>query len=840
MDSLIRDLRYAIRGLLRSPGFTLAVVATLALGVGANTTMFSVLNRLFLEPPAHVRDASRVKRLYFSHRLDWMGETSFNAGASFPGYESLLPVRAFRRVAAFTGADYRVSVGVGVGARQARVSAVTASFFPLLGVRAVRGRFFGSTEDRLGAEPVAVVSHRYWMRQMAGDSNVLGRTLTIGPFAYTVIGVAPPGFTGAGLEEPDLWLPIQQAAPLMLQQAAPLMPGAEALRNRGWFWLSFLARLSPGASPAAAAAEASLAFRRAAAASERPSDPLGTVVLGPIQAARGPDMSSDAKVGLWVGLVALVVLLIACANVANLLLARGMRRRTELAVRAGLGAGRARLARQLLAESSILAAAGAVAGLLVASWGGAVVRAYLLPAAAAGSLLDARVLAFTVAAAAAVALLGGGAPAWLSSRVDLASALRSGEREAGAARGRLRSGLLAAQVALTLVLLVGAGLFVRSLRHAETLDYGFDVAHLLAARVDLNGTSGAPVQFSRRDAGGGATADPRSALYLRLADRLRANPAVAGVAASTGSPFESVYAIDVRVSGRDTLPRVPSGGPYVVTATPGYFSTMGTGIVRGRGFTSADVKGAMPVTVVSRSFARLAWPGRDPVGECLYLGEDANEPCVRVVGEAADVRSTDVTGEAPLTYYVPFAQHLTAWPLDGLLIRTRGPAAAAAGEIQHALQTAEPDLPFVSVQPMLDRVEPQWRSWQLGATMLSEFGALALAIAALGLYGVTAYGVSQRTREIGVRIALGAGGGDVVRLAVTQAIRATAVGGAIGLLVALALARALSSLLFGVKPLDPASLGEAVMVLLAVATLAAWLPARRAAAVDPMEALRTE
>jgi predicted permease len=828
LDSLIQDLRYALRGLRRTPGFAVAVVATLALGVGANATMFGVLDTLLLKPPAHVRDASRVKRVYF--RTTDHGQTNVYPDASFPGYESLRPVPAFSAVAAMTPVG-RASTGVGADARQVSVAAVSASFFPLLGVAAERGRFFDSTEDRPGAEPVAVVSHRYWIRQMAGDPQVLGHTLEIGGLVYTIVGVAPRGFAGVDLDEPDLWLPIQRSA--------SLLSSADALRYRGWFWLSIIARLAPGAEPAAAALQADLAYRRVARASDRPQDTSSAVLLGPIQAARGPEMSSDAKVALWVGLIALAVLLVACANVANLLLVRGLRRRTEMAVRAGLGAGRARLARQLLVESSVLAVAGAAAGLLVAAWGGTVVRAYLLPAAT-GTFVDPRVLAFTAAAAVAVAVLAGGAPAWLSSRIDLASALRSGDRDVGDLRGLLRSGLLATQVALTLVLLVGAGLFVRSLRHAETLDYGFDLGHLLAARAELNGSVGGPVAITRRDAGpGGATSDPQSALYLRLVERVGRAPSVAGAAASAGSPFQSEYGIPVRASGRDSLPRTAGGGPFVVEVTPAYFATAGTAILRGRGFTDADVEGVTPVSVVSRTFAAVAWPDRDPIGECLYLGSGSST-CVQVVGVVADTRPESVTGAPPLMYYVPFAQRLARMPLDGMLIRTRGAPAAAESEVQHILQTAEPGLPFVSVERLLDRVRPQWRSWRLGATVLSVFGLLALVIASLGLYGVTAYGVAQRTREIGVRIALGAGGGSVVRMVVMRTVRAAGLGAAAGLLAALVLGRALASLLFGVKPLDAASVLAAAALLLAVSAVAAYLPARRAARVDPMEALRTE
>jgi putative ABC transport system permease protein len=842
VDTLIQDLRYAVRGLRRSPGFTLVVVLTFALGIGANTTMFGVLDRLLLRAPAHVRDASRVERVYF--RREMFGRQRVSEGTSYPDYEALATARGFSAAAAVTNGN--VSIGTGAEARPARVRAVSASYFPLLGVRPELGRFFDSTDDQIGAGPVLVVSHGYWQRELAGDPGVLHRTVRIGDFVYAVVGVAPKGFTGADLEEPDLWLPFRQSA--------PLLSSAEALSSRNWFWMTVLVRLAPGATRTSAAAEAQIAFDRGQAASGAGtiSAPGGaprmgrrqiqtSVLLGPIQEARGPEMSSDAKVALWVGLIALAVLLVACANVGNLLLGRGLRRRTEMAVRAGLGAGRGRLVRQLLVESVILALGGGLAGLLVALWGGAVVRAYLLPeAAVAGSLLDPRILAFTFAAAVVAGVLAGIAPAWQSSRTDLAASLKTGGHDVGSTRGLLRSTLLATQVALTLVLLVGAGLFVRSLRHAETLDYGLDLDHLLVAHANLHVGGVGQMRVTRTEApGGNAPTDPQSAAYLRLMDRIRANPAVANAAVTVSTPFQSAIMLMLGVSGRDSLPRVAGGGPVQTAVSPTYFATTGTRILRGRGFTDGDVEGAAPVAVVGESFARMAWPGADAIGQCIYIGPSRTS-CIQVVGVAADVRTGGVMEGATLLYYLPFAERLVPMPLQGLLIRTRGPARAAAGEVQHALQTAEPDLPFVSVRSMLDDVEPQWRSWQLGATMLSVFGLLALVIASLGLYGVTAYGVAQRTREIGVRIALGAQDGDVVRLAVAQALRATAIGGAVGLLVALALARAVASLLFGVKPLDPTSLAAAVVVLLAVAAVAAWLPARRAAAVDPMEALRTE
>jgi putative ABC transport system permease protein len=828
---VLTDLRFALRSLRSNPGFTAAVVLTLALGIGANTTMFGVLDTLLLRPPAHVRDAGRVQQLYLLRDFG-PGHVFTMAFASVPAYEDLGAVPGFQALAASLPAS--VSVGRGAGARPAEVRAVTASYFPLLGVQPAFGRFFDSTEDRLGAAPVAVVSFRYWLAQLHSDPGVLGRTLPIGQSDYAIVAVAPEGFTGADPTGPDLWLP--------LRTAAPDLNVAPALTSRSWSGIRMVARLAPGTTPDAAAAQATLAYRRG---SGRPSDKT-TILLRPIREARvlrsaqqasSPLMSSDAEVALWLGGLALAVLLVACANVANLLLARGLRGRREIAVRLGLGAGRARLIRQMLAESAVLAAAGGVAALLVALWGGAVVRTFLLPDLPHSvSVLEPRLLAFTAAVAALATLLAGTVPAWQLSRGDVAASLRSGGRDVTTTRGHLRSTLLAVQVALTLALLVGAGLFVRSLRNAETLDYGLDLRHLLIADLNVRSSMGGSLAL------GGGREDPQSALYLRLLRRIRANPAVASAAASMGTPYVgSRYSVtDLKVSGRDSLPTTPGSMISFNAVSADYFAAAGMPVARGRGFTDADeVLGAPPVAVVGQALARLAWPDRDPIGQCLFVGEN-DATCAQVIGVVGDTRTGGVEEQPTLVYYLPYGQHLISPPIDGLVIRTREPAAEAQGEVQRALQSAEPDLPYVHVESLADRIAPFWRSWQLGAAMFTAFGVLALVIAALGLYAVTAYGVTQRTQEIGVRMALGAQRGDVVRLAVGQALRATAIGAGAGLLAALVLSRAVRALLFQVQPADPATLAASIALLLVVAAAAAFVPARRAAQVDPMEALRCE
>ena len=815
LATLTQDLRYALRGLARAPGFTLAVVATLALGIGANTTMFGVLNALLLQPPRWIERPDEIARVYFRSTDPVMG-TFTGTSTSVPGYEALARgVPAFRSTAAFW--DARMSLGHGAEAREVSLGVVSHTYFGTLGVRPAFGRFFGADEDRPQGEHTAVLGWQFWHTRFSGDSAVIGRALPIGTSTYTVIGVAPEGLTGANQGEPDVWLP--------LGAAAADVNSVESLTSRGWHWIQVVARLAPGADRAAAAAIATTVYRQDLATDHR-RDTTVSVLLGPIQRARGPSMSDNAKVSLWVGGVALIVLLVACANVANLLLARGVRRRREIAVRLGLGASRARIALQLLVESLVLGALGGAAALLVAAWGGSLVRRFLLQDLPGNApLLPWRVLAFTAAVALVAGVLAGMAPAFQSSRVDLSTSLKDAGRSITGGRSRLRAALLATQVAFTLVLLVGAGLFVRSLRNVEALDLGVNVSHLLVGTVELPPNDADPAQAD--------------AIYLRLLERIRTYPGVAAAAASVGTPFGWSHSTDVRASGADSIPQVRDGGPYFVAVTPDYFRTVGLGILSGRGITEADGSRAGRVAVVSRTFARLVWPTRDALGQCLYVDHD-DSTCVQVVGVAQDARRNRVVESETMYYYLPYAQHIVTPRLNGLLIRTAGRPEGVQAGIQRALQESEGDLPYVSVRPLEDAVAPQLRSWRLGATMFTAFGMLALLIAVMGLYGVTAYNVSQRTQEIGVRIALGARSADVLGMVVGQGVRAAAVGDVAGALGAVALGRGIAALLYGVTPTDPLVFGTVALLLLAVAAAAAFVPAVRAARVDPMEALRYE
>ncbi|OGT94590.1 MAG: hypothetical protein A2083_06425 [Gemmatimonadetes bacterium GWC2_71_9] len=815
MSGLLRDVRYAVRTLARTPLFTLGVVVTLGLGLGVNSTMFGVVDALFLRPPARVEDPGRIVRVYLRRHFGVMGEVT-GSGTGYPAYQDLRDhVPAFAATAAV--ANRSMGLGRGAQARQVHVAAVSWTYWRVVGVTPALGRLFGRDDDRPGGERVAVLSWGFWQRTLGGERDVLGRALALGSGTYTVIGVAPQGFGGLDLRPADLWIPIEPAA------SAGEVVASEALTSRNWTWMDIVARVRPGVRRETAAAAATVVYRRGFPP-DRKADAPATVVLGPVQEARGPDASSDARVSAWIGFVAVVVLLIACANVANLLLARGVARRREMAVRAGLGAGRAGLMRLLMSESLVLAILGGAAALLLALWTGSAVRHFLLPVLPPEvSVVDLRVLAFTAAAVMATALLAGAVPAVQASRADLADALKSGGHGATPRGGRTRAALLAIQVALTLVLLVGAGLFVRSLRNVQEIDLGFDADRVVVASADFD-EAGVPVEAA-------------NAAYLRLVERLQQLPGVAAAGASMGAPFGWSYSTDLRAEGVDSIPSVHTGGPYFNRVTPGYFAALGLRLLRGRVLTSADRRGAERVAVLGATMARLIWPGQNPLGRCLYVGQ--GKECTRVVGVVADARRGRVTESQVMQYYLPLDQ-LDYLKVSAVFVRSRGDASTLVDAVRREIVAAEPGLPYVQVFTITQQFASQLRSWRLGAAAFSAFGALALVIACLGIFAVISYGVSRRTQEIGIRMALGAEAGAIARMVLGQGLRPVAVGLALGWCGAWALGRAVASLLFGVSPSDPLVFASVVAALLGVALLASWLPARRAARVDPMLALRNE
>jgi predicted permease len=804
---MLQDLRYALRTLSRSPGLVAAAVICLALGIGANTTIFGIVDTLLFRPPAHVEDPGRVVRVYFRWHSPHFGSTTSSV-TGYPVYTLIRDsTRAFDAVAAFTHSQ-RASLGRGAEARRVDLQLASSSYFPLLGVRPALGRFYAQDEDRPGGPPVVVLGHRFWQGAFGGDSGIVGRRLAIGRGTYTVVGVAPERFTGMDLENVDVWAPLTAAT-------AELM-GAAYL-NRGSYFLRIVGRIG-ARGRAAAEREATVLFR----AEDRYSwgDSAALATLGPVQWAWGPEISQNARVSTWLAAVSVIVLLIACANVANLLLARSLQRQRDVAIRLALGSGRWRLARQLLTESLLLAIGGGIAALFVTLWAGPLIRAFLLrdiPAAAAA--VDARVLAFTALLALLTGLLGGAAPAWQVGRRDLTPALKGGAAEGRYQRSRLRAGLLVGQVALTVVLIVGAGLFARSLRNVEGQDFGFDPAHTLVATMDLRAAGYRPAEIN--------------ALHLRMLERLQALPGVVAAAATVGHTFGSHTACGASIPGRDSIPTLPTGGPYCQQVTPGYFAAMGTP-VRGRAFTQAD-RGA-PVAIVNQTMARHLWPGETAIGKCFVRSDTR---CYEVVGVVPDARRFKAVEDVSMHFYEPFAGDSSEF-ITALALRAKGRPEDLIAPVRRVLQATVANLPFANVTPIADLVAPSIRPWRLGSTMFGVFALLALVLSAVGLYGVLAYTVAQRTHEMGVRVAMGAQRWDVLRLMISHGVGIAALGAGVGTLVALAAGQVLSSLMYGVSPRDPVVLFAAALLPIVVSGVASYVPAWRASRVDPVVALRYE
>ncbi len=809
-----QDLGYVVRQLRRAPGFTAAVLLTFALGIGANATMFSVIDRTLLRPPAFVRDPDRIAALVAGTDGEFDQLTS-----NFPVYRALRDnATAFDHVAATATVD--VPLGRGEGAQNVSGMLATATYFPMLGVSPALGRFYRPDEDQepMGAA-VVVVSYDFWQRQFSGVSNAIGARLFLGDRDFTVIGVTPKGFTGIDLVAPALWIPMSTASGLQ-----PM--GTGWARTSVATWLRVFARLRPGV-PADRAADDAMRIARAVAPSAFFTQKAWAFRLVPIMRARASEEGASASVLTLLGAMSAIVLLIACANVANLLVARGLRRRREIAVRLALGVSRSRLVAQLLAESVVLALAGGAAALLVAYWGGGVVRRLLLADAPVDvSPVDLRVLAFTAIVALAVGIVTGLVPALAASSPDLAGALKQGVREGGGQRMRARSVLLGTQAALCLVLLVGAGLFVRSLSRLGAMPLGVDLDRVLIGSMSLR-AAGRPK----------AEVD---AIFTRALERVRAVPGIAAAAVATTVPFGPSYGTGLAIAGPDSTVHETS---MIIAATEDYFRALGSHVLVGREFSASDAEGAPRVAVVNEMLATRIWGKASPIGRCIRVGADT-APCAQVVGVVENVRRQSIFEDSSDFVYVPLAQARTGNSARQLVIRPAagGDARRFIAPVRIAIQTSAPQLPYADVRLIADApiVQEALRPTRLGAALFGAFGALALALAAVGVYGVVSYDVGQRTREIGIRLALGAREADVARLVVWDGVRVVALGAAIGVAVALLGGRFVAPLLFEVSPHDPVVLGGIAAALLAVATIACIVPALRAMRVDAVVALRAE
>ena len=820
-----QDLRYALRGLRLKPGFAAAVILTLGLGIGANATMFGVVDRLLFRPPRFLTAPDRASRLYLARTN--RGKEIVSAEMGYQRYLDLRTMtRSFDAMTPFYTTSY--AIGSGEATRSMSVAISGADLWTMFDVKPVIGRFFTAEEDTppAGAR-VMVLSYEFWQTEFGGRSSALGSALDVGQWKFTIIGVAPEGFRGFAADGPvAAFVPISAAASDFFFNGR--IPWHSSY-NISWF--DAFARRKPGVSVAAANADLSVAFQQSYKL-ELAGSPKATrfeiarprAFAGPVLLDRGPEESSEAKVATWLIGVTAIVLLIACANVGNLLLARALRRRREIAVRIALGVSRGRLLLQLVTESVLLAVLGGAAGLIIAQWGGSIMRKTLLDTTDVdvSTFTDGRLLLVVAALAIVAGLLTGLAPAFQTGRGDIAAALKAGAREGTVQRSRLRWALLVTQAALSVVLLVGAGLFVRSLLNVKRVRMGYDVDQLLWVNTRLRGVKLDSIRAVQ--------------LQEQLHDRAEHVPGVEHAARALTAPFMSSYTFNLYVDGIDSVAKL--GNFTAQAATPEFFATTGTRILRGRGITKDDRAQTSRVIVVGESMASRLWPGQDAIGKCIRVEGDT-APCASVVGIAEDVRLESMS-ETQMHYYLPLAQFHPYMTGTGIFVRTSGPARKRADEVRRALQPLMPGTAYVTVTPMTTTIAPSMRSWTVGATMFTAFGLLALVLAAIGLYSVIAYNVAQRTQEMGVRIALGAQSRDVVSLVIREGVRIVVPGVVLGAAIALIAGRWVAPLLFEVSPKDPPVLATVVAVLIAVAMVASWVPAARAARVDPIEALRAD
>jgi putative ABC transport system permease protein len=812
MESLLHDIRYALRILRRSPGFAIVAVLALALGIGANSAVFSLLNAVVLKPLPY-KNPEQLVQLWM--RFTGIGIPNNQNWVSAPEFEDLQQNHSLSHLAAIDDANFNIAIGGAPERIEAGV--VSTSLFPMLGVQAQAGRVFLEEEGKPGRNGVVLLSDGLWRRRFGADPAVPGRKLVMNGQSYQIVGVLPPGFQLPG--NADVWV--------------PLVFPAEDLRpdNRGNHGLQVIARIKPGLTLEQARSDLTAVSNRIV--EQHPEYPYKQFNFAVISVPLLDQQVGDIRTALWVLMSAVgLVLLIACANVANLLLVRASAREREIAVRQALGISRARLIRQLLTESSILGLVGGLAGLTL---GYGALR--LLIALGATSFprvteahMDLRVLLFTVAVSLATGILFGLAPAFHASR-DTHGALKEGGRggTAGAGSHRLRGALVIAEIALSLTLLAGSGLLIRSFLRLQEVDTGFRPGGVLTMRVGL------PEQKYLKP-------EQTRVFYRDLLDRVRKLPGVDAAGAVTGLPLSGTGWSGTTTIDTTSVP-VPDRTPETDQrpVTPGYFEAMGIPLLRGRYFDRRDIATAAPVAIVDETLAKTYWPNQDPIGKRLRSGGgNANEKWRTVVGVVGHVRYRTLESPSRTEFYWPYDQTPFALGTMSLAIHTAGDPKSLAGPVQREVLALDPDQPVHRIRTMRELVSESVARRRLSMVLLAIFAAIALLLAAVGIYGIMSYSVAQRAHEVGIRMALGAGSGDVLRLVLGQSVWLTLTGIGVGLAGSLALTNFLSSLLFDVKATDPATFVSVAAILLAVALAASFIPAWRAANVDPVDALRQE
>jgi predicted permease len=815
----MKELKHALRTLLRSPAFTIAALAALTLGIGASTAIFSVVNAVLLKPLTYP-GADRIVQFFIST------PTGPDYGGSPARYNLLrAQTRAFEDVSAYETSGVGLSL-TGPNPEQVHGIHVTANYFQLFGTPVILGRTFTPDEDRPNGAQVAVISYGLWRRRFAGDRSIVGRSIPLSGVPHTIIGIAGPGFNTELDTPPDVWLPFQ------------IDPNSV---DHGRFF-AMVARLLPGVTIGSANAQLAVATDEFHRKYPNMAGPRDAFAVLPFQDAIVLQVRPSLLI--LAGAVCMV-LLIASANVANLLLVRATGRKREIAIRAAIGASRTRIVRQLLTESLLLSLTGAALGLALGMAG---IRALL--AVNPGNIprigphgeliaLDWRVLAFTAAVAIATGVIFGLFPALQASRTDLNTSLKesSGRSGTGSRSNRTRSLLVTAEISLALILLIGSALLIRTFVALRSVHTGLDPHHVLTMRMSLSGE-----RFQR---------SAQVATLIRDGvERVESLPGVTRAAATYVVPLETMFGVPFNIVGR-----TPTSGRYDgrgwIAASPGYFDVLRIPILSGRAFNDRDDGAGAGVAIINQSLARKFWPTGDPLGERLILGKgygpEFEEPARQIVGVVGDVLNFGPSSDPAPVVYVPMAQ-----VTDGLtalasrastvvwMVRTRGVPNQLSAAIQKQLQQASGGLPLASIRSMDEVVSQSTASEDFNALLMSIFGSTALLLAAIGVYGLMAYSVAQRTQEIGIRMALGAETSKVRNMVIAQGMRLALIGIALGLACAFPLSRLLASSLFGVKPWDPLAFTIVPAVLAAVALLAVWLPAHRATRIDPVIALRAE
>lgn len=819
LSQTVSDLTRTLRGLARRPGFALAASGTLTLGIGANAAIFGLVDRLLLSAPPHIADADRVFRLRYDTQDRGGGRISW-VRASYPAYEQLSRAETgFAALAGYIEAELTFTAGSQL--EELAVAVVTPTYFPLLGTTPALGRFPGGEAFGEADQRSMVLSHAFWRARFGGRPEVLGESVRLGEHHYTVVGIAPRGFRGDGIEPVDAWIP--------LVAGTPGIPVAWAT-SPDWRLLYVVGRLAPGLTPGQVSLQSSVAYRHALLETQAPDS---TAVVQVLRLAPGYDshneqITTEARVALWLQGVSLLVLIVALANVTNLLLLRSIERRRETAVRLALGIGRLGLVRYLSLESLILALAGGTGAVLLTLWLGPALWTVILPDGATTASAPARLGWVAAAVAAACALVMTLVPAVFLRFTSDSDVLRSGSRSATRRTTVTGEALVLVQVALTVVLLVGAGLFVRSMLRLGAIDLGMETDRVLAVRLN-------PDPSIREQ-------PVREGVFAGVADAIRTLPGVEVVGMSQTGPFLPSMSQGVTLPGHDKLPGVGPdrlGFPTFFAVTPEFFESVGLRILEGRNFTAADDSNGARVMLVDATMAATFWPRESAIGQCLRLGADSM-PCTTVVGVVQDSKRFLVQTNHSLRYYLPIGQAPFRPVQRFLLVRTTPSPAVMIHPVRTAASSAGGSRAFADVFPLNDLLDPYTRQWRLGLAAFVTFGVLATIIATIGLYGVIAFGIANREREFGIRRALGEPGSRLLGSVMASAALRSGAGLVAGGLLALLLERRLHDLLYQPALADAVVFLGCAGVVMTATVIASAAPSWRAVRVDPITALRAE